>query len=690
MERALRALNFGAIGGNRDIAFALGVLFILTVLFAPLPPWALDLGLSVSLALAVLILMVALWIEKPLDFSSFPLILLVATILRLALNIASTRLILAEGHHGPDAAGGVIYGFSQFMIGGNFVIGLIVFAILIVINFLVITKGATRIAEVGARFTLDAIPGKQMAIDADLSAGLIDDQEARARRKELEDESAFYGSMDGASKFVRGDAIAGMIITFINIIGGIIIGVAQMNLPIGEAAASYTMLTVGDGLASQIPALVVSLAAGLLVAKGRNFGSADRAILAQLGDYPKALGMVAGLMGVLAFAPGLPFIPFALLGAAAGAVAYLGPRIKAREAAKEAAKRENAVPDPGKERVEDSLKVEDIQIEVGARLLPIIQNPKKGLADKVQSLRRRFVVEYGFLLPPVRIKDNVYVPAEEYRIFIQDIETARSVVRLGKKLVISQNGGEVDFDGEPTRDPSFGMDARWVDEARAEEAEDKGYTAVGPESVIVTHLAETIKDHLPSLLTYAALQRLIENLDPEYRKLLNDMVPSQVSMVVLQRVLQGLLAERLSIKNLPLIFEAVSEAAGWTRNPMLLVEHVRTRLARQISASYADPNGVISAIALTAKWETAFAEAVSGGGGDQHFAMAPSLVQEFITATRAVLTRRQDDGENVVILCSAEARPFVHSLLERVAPRRPIISHNELDASVIVKTVDKI
>ena len=686
MERALNFFNFDA---HRDVLFALGVIGILLVLFAPLPPWVLDIGLTFSLAFSVLILMVALWIDKPLNFSSFPTILLIATILRLALNIASTRLILSEGHTGADAAGGVIYGFSHLMIGGNFVIGLIVFAILVVINFIVITKGATRIAEVGARFTLDAIPGKQMAIDADLAAGLIDDNEARKRRHELEDESAFFGSMDGASKFVRGDAIAGMVITFINIIGGIIVGVAQMGLPIGEAAASYTTLTIGDGLASQIPALVVSLAAGLLVSKGRNFGSMNRAVVGQLGEYPKAMLMVGGLMMMLGFAPGLPLVPFLTLGAGIAGVAIYGPK---RAAAKLKAAAGEEKPEPVKEeRVEDNLRIDDLQLEVGSRLLAQISDPGKSLADKVKSLRRRFATEYGFLLPPVRIKDNLYISPEAYKISVHDIEIATGHVRLNCVMAIDPAGGEVDMPGEETVDPSFGMPARWIDASMADQAEEKGLTVIGPDSVLITHLSETIKDNLASLLTYAALQRLIDTLDPEYRKLVNDIIPSQITFVTLERVLQALLMEKVSIRNLPQILEAVTEATAWTRNVTVITEHVRTRLGKQISNAVTGPDGYVPVIALSAAWEKVFLESIqTDQSGERNFAMAPSAVQEFITTARAVLAKNKDNEAVPVILCSGEARPFVRSLLERAAPNTPIISHNELHATVPIKTIDQI
>ncbi|WP_281300177.1 MULTISPECIES: flagellar biosynthesis protein FlhA [unclassified Iodidimonas] len=675
---------------HQDLIFAIGVLGILAVLFLPMPAWALDAGLSASMALAFLILLVALWIEKPLDFSSFPVILLVATMFRLALNIASTRLILAEGHTGPDAAGGVIQGLSHFIISGNFVIGLIVFAILVVVNFVVITKGATRIAEVGARFTLDAIPGKQMAIDADLSAGLIDDKTARTRRKQLEDESSFFGSMDGASKFVRGDAIAGLIITAINIIGGMIIGVVQMDLAAGEAAASYTILTVGDGLASQVPALVVSLAAGLLVAKGSNTGSAHVSVVAQLGGYPKALMLLAGLMVVFGLMPGLPALPFLILGSLSGTAGWLVHKGVLKTRAEEDEKTASAALPDKEQSAEQSLKIEDIEVQVGGQLVPLIAAPDKGLPPKVKSLRMRFAREFGFLLPPVRIRDDAYVDANAYVILVQDIEVARGHVMMGRKLVINPSGGDVDVPGEATKEPTFGLPAKWVDDATAELAEARAYTVVDTESVIITHLAEVLKGQLHHLLTFAAYQRLLDNLDPDYEKLLGDIVPSQLSSTAIQRVLQALLSERLSVRNLPLILEGISEAIGWTRNVTLITEHVRARLSAQISATLKGADGFIAVISLSSKWEQAFLEHIRREGEDRSFAMPPSLVTEFVTQARSKIQTHASAHCWPALLVGAEARPFVRSLLERVSPTTPILSHAELDPKTPVKTLDQI
>ncbi|WP_029008741.1 flagellar biosynthesis protein FlhA [Azospirillum halopraeferens] len=688
--------RFGILGdigtANRDVMFAIGILLVLAVLFLPVPSWLLDVGLTVSIAVSVLILMVSLWIAKPLDFSSFPTVLLVVTMLRLALNIASTRLILSEGHGGTGAAGHVIQGFSQFIMGGNFVIGVVIFCILVVINFVVITKGATRIAEVGARFTLDAIPGKQMAIDADLSAGMIDDVEARRRRKELEDESTFYGAMDGASKFVRGDAVAGLIITAINVLGGMAIGIVQQGMSFESAAAAYTTLTVGDGLATQIPALVVSLAAGLLVTKGGNAGSADKVVIDQLGAHPKALMVAGGLLAALALTPGLPLPPFLAVAAAFGVLGWYMPRRRARLTAlaklEESRRPAAAAPE---EPVEEMLKVDEVKVEVGSHLVPLILNKNGPLTGKVKTLRKRFAVEFGFVLPSVRIKDSSFLAPKSYVVSVMGVEVARGEVRPKHLLAIDPTGGEVaDIQGEATREPTFGLHARWIDPSRHEEAVARGYTVVDPESVITTHLTEVIKDHLPTLLTFGALQKLVDGLGREYQKLISDMVPSQISMVVLQRVLQALLAERVSIRNLPAIVEAVAEAVGWTRHITLITEHVRTRLGQQICQGLTGPDGFVPVIALSPRWEQALLDSIVVEGDDRRFAMPPSQVQEFLTALRLTIQKHATPQVWPALLVGAEVRPFVRSLLERVSPMTPVLSHGELHRKASVKTIDQV
>ena len=674
--------------GNRDIAFALGVVLILGMLFVPLPPFLLDLGLAISLSLAVLILMVALWIPTPLDFNSFPTLLLVVTMLRLALNVSSTRLILSEGHNGTAAAGKVIEGFSRFIVGGDFVIGIVIFSILVIINFVVITKGSTRIAEVAARFSLDAMPGKQMAIDADLGAGMIDENEARERRKVLEEESSFFGAMDGASKFVRGDAVAGLIITLINVIGGILIGVTSRGLTIGEAASNYTVLTIGDGLVTQIPALVVSLAAGLLVTKGGTQGAANEAVLSQLGNFPRALYMAAALCFVVGFLPGFPILVFTVL---AGAMAVLGyvmqgqlaeqERLRLAEEA-EKAKAGDTPEDP----IKEMLRIDDLRLDLGSALVPLIASADAALPGKVKSLRNLFIKDFGFVIPPVRIKDDSNLPAMSYAISIYVVETARGEVRPGAMMVIEPNGAEMNIPGDRTREPTFGLNAIWVDQSRASEAEAQGLTVVDPESVVTTHLTEIIKEHMPELLTYSATRELVDGQTKEYQKLLNE-TSNNAPVVLLQHVLQSLLSERVSIRNLPKIIEAVSEAAGTTKNVRIVVEHVRTQLSKQICQGMTDGQGYVPVVTLGQSWETEMQNAISRNGEEINFMMSPQRVQEFVLAARRELQQFAAADQWPALLVAPDARPYVRSILERVSPMTQVISHNEVHRKASLKTV---
>ncbi len=592
----------------QDVGFAVGIVLILTVLFLPLPAWMIDLGLAFSIALSVLILMVALWIQKPLDFSAFPTVLLLATLLRLSLNIATTRLILSDGHHGVDAAGHVIAGFADFVMGGNFVIGTIVFVILITVNFLVITKGATRIAEVGARFTLDAIPGKQMAIDADLNAGLIDDKEATRRRRELEEESAFFGSMDGASKFVRGDAIAGIIITAVNVFGGMVIGVTQYDLSVAQAGEVFTKLSVGDGLVTQIPALIVSLAAGLLVSKGGTRGSAEKAILSQLGNYPRALLMAASVMFMLALAPGLPFLPFATLGSVLGFVAYLVPRRRAEAKALEDMRAKEAADvaaDEVRQSVKESLKTTEIELCLGKQISTAFLRQHNELVQRVGKMRRNFARQYGFIVPEIKLTDDLAIPPKTYQIKIHGTIVASEELRIGDVLVVVGDGPRPDVPGDETREPAFGMKAIWVPETLSNNVKREGYAPVDIMSVLLTHLREVIRSNLSQLLSYKDMRTLLDRLEPEYKRLIEEMIPSQLSYSGLQAVLKLLLAERVSIRNLHLVLEAIAEVAPHVRRAEQLAEHVRTRMAQQICGDLAE-NGSLKVLRLGNRWDLAF------------------------------------------------------------------------------------
>ncbi len=676
-----------------DVALALGVTAILVVLILPMPSWMLDVSLAVSMTFSVLILMTVLFIGKPLEFSSFPTVLLIATMMRLALNMASTRLILSEGHDGTDAAGKVIEAFGNFVMSGSFVIGIIIFGILVIVNFIVITKGSGRIAEVSARFSLDAMPGKQMAIDADLSAGLIDEATARARRKELEDESNFFGSMDGAAKFVRGDAIAGLMITFINVIGGMIIGVAQKDLSFGEAAETYTLLTVGDGLVSQIPALIVSTAAGLLITKSAGTGSMDKALIGQLSGYPLALGLSAFLMLALALLPGIPALPFLTLSAIAGGLAWMASKRNAKISAETAllAKSEAAAAPVAEEPIANALQIDHVRLELGYGLLPMI-NGQGGqrLTDQIKSLRRQLAQEIGFVMPSVRIQDNLQLPANTYVIRVKEIEAGRGELRPNMLLVMDPRGEKIPLPGEETVEPTFGLPALWCEEGSREEALFRGYTVVDPPTVVTTHLTEMIKDNMSELLSYAETQKLLDEQDSEQQKLIADLIPSQITVGGLQRVLQNLLAERVSIRDLPTILEGVSEACGYTRNVTAITEHVRARLARQISNDQVNPQGFIPMITLSPQWEQAFAEAIVGEGEERQLSMAPTRLQEFIAAVRQTFERHAMLGESPVLLTSPPVRPFVRSIIERFRPATVVLSQNEVHAKAKIKTLGQI
>jgi flagellar biosynthesis protein FlhA len=676
-----------------DIALALGVVAILVVLVLPMPKWALDISLALSLTFAVLILMTVLFIEKPLDFSSFPTVLLIATILRLALNLASTRLILSDGHEGTGAAGRVIEAFGHFVMSGNFVIGIIVFAILVLVNFVVITKGSGRIAEVSARFSLDAMPGKQMAIDADLSAGLIDEGEARTRRKMLEDESAFFGAMDGAAKFVRGDAIAGLLITFINIIGGIIIGVAQMGLTFSQASHTYTLLTVGDGLVTQIPALIVSTAAGMLVSKAGSEGSTDKILFGQIGQYPRALGMSSALMAVMSLLPGIPMLPFLLLSGLTGGAAWMltAQRGKETEEKTAAEAQAQAAALPAEEPIATALQIDDVRLELGYALLPLISTQKgERLTDQIRALRRQLAGEMGFVLPAVRIQDNMQLPSNTYVIRLKEIESTRGEVRPNMLLVMDPRGEKISLPGEDTTEPTFGLPAMWIAEDHREEAQFRGYTVVDAPTVITTHLTEVIKDNMAELLSYGETQKLLDELGSSEQKLVADVIPQQISVGGVQRVLQNLLAERVSIRDLPTILEGVSEACGYTRNITAITEHVRSRLARQISDTNTNEQAFIPLIGLSPEWEQTFAEALVSEGEEVQLSMAPSRLQEFINSVRQTFERQAMLGETPVLLTSPRVRPYVRSIVERFRPATVVMSQNEIHPKARIKTMGQV
>ncbi|WP_421758962.1 flagellar biosynthesis protein FlhA [Devosia sp.] len=682
---------------SSDIGLAIGVMAIIVVLIVPLPPILLDLLLAISIVFSVLILMTALFIQTPLEFSSFPTVLLIAAMMRLALNLATTRLILADGHKGTAAAGHVIEAFGQFVMRGNFVIGVVVFTILIIVNFIVITKGSGRIAEVAARFNLDAMPGKQMAIDADLSAGLIDEATAKARRAVLEGESAFFGNMDGASKFVRGDAIAGLLITFINIIAGMVIGMLQEGLTFQEAGSNYTLLTVGDGLVSQIPSLIVSTAAGLLVSKAGVLGSADKALVTQFTEYPKALGMSAAVIGLLAFLPGMPILPFITL---AGGVGYLAFRStkKRDNAAQLVTDQADAVTAaaaaPLQEApITDSLKIDELKLELGYGLLSLVKEDDTGtdrLTEQIKALRRQLAGELGFIMPPVRILDNMQLEPNEYRVKIKEVDGGRGQIFAHQLMVMDPMGKEINLPGIHTTEPTFGLPATWIEPALRDEAELRGYSIIDPSTVISTHLTEVLKANVSDLLSYANVQSLLAGLPKDQQKLVEDIVPSQISVSGIQRVLQTLLGERISIRDLPTILEGVAEIAGPGRTAQTIAEHVRSRLARQLCAANLGPDGNLPLVTLSPQWERDFAEAMVGDGNDRHLAMAPSRLQQFIVATQKAFESAAQIGEIPVLITSPGIRPHVRAIIERFRPQTVVMSQNEVHPRVRLKTIGSV
>jgi flagellar biosynthesis protein FlhA len=661
-----------------EVALALGVVLVILLLVAPIPAFLIDLLLAISLTAAVLILMTALLIRRPLEFTAFPTVLLVATLYRLGLNLASTRLILSHGHEGGEPAGAIIQSFGRLMMQGNYIIGVIVFIILIIVNFVVITKGSTRIAEVAARFTLDSMPGKQMAIDADMSAGLIDEKEAKRRRKELEQESTFFGAMDGASKFVRGDAVAGLVITCVNIIGGMLIGVVQHGVSFSQAASTYTILTIGEGLVSQVPALVISIAAGFLVSKAGVEGSADKALVTQLATNPVSLGMVSAASGLIGLIPGMPFFPFALIAVGSGLLAWK----RVQDAEKPKVETEVAPVQPAADQDEPisaTLAIDDVKIELGYGLLGLINDlDGRKLTDQIKALRRTLASDFGFVMPQVRILDNMRLPTQGYAIRVKEMEAGAGEVRIGMLMAMDPRGNQVDLPGEHVKEPAFGLPATWIDEGLREEATFRGLTIVDPATVLTTHLTEILKENMSDLLSYGEVQKLLRDIPGEQKKLVEDLIPSVVSTATVQRVLQSLLKERVSIRDLPTILEAIGEIAPHNGSVTGIGEHVRMRLGKQICWQNRDDSGALPIISMSPDWEAAFSDALVGPGEEKQLALAPSKLQDFIRMIRDTFEAAAQRGETPVLLTSPVIRPYVRSIIERFRSQTVVMSQNEI------------
>lgn len=676
-------INLRRLLNNSDIALAIAVIGIVAMMIIPLPAFVLDLLLALNIALAITIILISLYIEKPLDFSVFPALLLILTLFRLGLNISSTRLILLEGQ-----AGNVINAFGNFVVGGNYVVGVVVFLILMVIQFIVITNGAGRVAEVGARFTLDAMPGKQMSIDADLNAGLITEDEARTRRREVESEADFYGAMDGASKFVKGDAIAGVIIVIVNIIGGFIIGMLQLNLSLVEALQTYTLLTVGDGLVSQIPALMISTATGIIVTRTTNNEGLGRDVVGQITSKPRALMIVAGLLFGFALVPGLPKMPFIVMGAIAGVVAYLLQQeqiqTKAQTGVEEAAASSAALPEP--EAVTDLLQIDTLEVEIGYGLIPLVDsNSSSSLLNRITMIRRQIVLELGIILPKIRIRDNLQLPPHTYIIKLRGVEVARGSLMPNNYLAMAAGPVVEELPGTPTTEPAFGLPAVWVEATYKERAETIGYTVVDPTSVLATHLTEVIKSHASEILTRQDTRDLLDNLKKNYPALIEEVVPNILTLSEIHEVLRNLLRERVSIRDLVTILETVSGIGHGIKDPELLSEAVRQMLARSISNQHRANDGALHVITLSPRIEKTLSEAMGDPSQGITLHLDPHLAQQILEATSKQMEVLATKGYVPIILCSTVVRRVFKQLTERILPNLTVLSYNEITAGIDVQ-----
>jgi flagellar biosynthesis protein FlhA len=666
------------------VLLALALMAVIVMMILPVPSFVLDIGLAASFALAILIFTITLFIERPLDFSAFPSVLLASLVLRLSLNVSSTKLIIGEGHTGTDAAGEVIEGVAMFIMDGSVFLGLVVFCVLMIVNFVVITKGAGRMAEVGARFALDGMPGKQLAIDSDMSAGAIDHREARARREREQAETTFFGSLDGASKFVKGDAVAGLLITLLNLVMGLIMGTLVHGMPVAAAFETYAILTVGDGLVSQIPAVIISIAAALLLARGGTTGATDSAIARQLGAYPAALATVAILMALFAFVPGLPFVPFLAGAAALGWFAWSARR-KAAAPAEAAGETLPAAPPPA--ALGDSLDLDDIHVEFAPDLVAMVLDPATGLETRIVNMRRHVAQSFGVILPELRLTDNPRLPPGGYLVRIQGVEQAQDRVRPEALLALTAAAEAEPPPGEEVREPVYGAAARWIGPEAREEAALIGLTVVTPTEVLATHLLEVIKRNLPRLLTLKALRRMLDELtrlsDPARaeanRRLFDELIPEKVPVDTLLAVLRLLLEERVSIRNLPLILEAIAEVRHVGAAPEAVCEHVRHRLGFQLVAELRRADGTIPLVQLAPEWEVTFAaHEVEGERGQADVALPPEEFNRLARAVGEKLARAAEQGSHPAVVTSTRRRRFLRTVLKAKGIPAPVLSFEEI------------
>lgn len=674
---------------NTDLFVAFGLLTILAVMIVPLPPLLLDIALTFSLSLSILILLVSIYTKRALDFTAFPSLLLMTTLFRLSLNVATTRLILTHGHEGTKAAGEVISSFGNFVVGGNYVIGFIMFVILIVINFIVITKGSGRVAEVAARFTLDAMPGKQMSIDAELNSGHINEAEARRRRRQIEQEADFYGSMDGASKFVRGDAIAGIIITVVNVLGGLCIGVIQKGLDLSTAAHYYTMLTIGDGLLAQIPALIISTAAGIIVTRTSNSDKdMGDEVSSQLLVNPRAVAISGGVLGLLGVVPGLPTIPFLTMGAVLGGLAWVIKRYKLEEVANEKKRADTQAAVPKKENIENMLPLDMVELEVGYGLISIVESDQSGdLLERIVSIRKQFAVDLGIVVPSIHIRDNLQLAPGEYRLLIKGNKVGGGTLRPDSLLAMDPGNVSSPLDGVPTKEPAFGLDALWISPNRKEDAEFSGYTVVDLPTVMATHLTEIIRTHAHELLGRQEASSLIETFKKSHPKVVEELIPDLLPLGSVVRVLQNLLKEQVSIRDLLTIFETLADESPRNKDIDMLTEGVRRSLARGITAKYTTDMGNIPVMTLHPHIEELIANSLLQTEQGIQLVMDPNTAHRLINEIARTVEGHPEIAGQPILLTSPTSRRHLYKLTSRFIPQLVVLSHNELSSDANVESV---
>jgi len=673
---------------NSDLALAIGLVGILSVMVIPMPTWAIDLCLTLAISGSVVLLLTAVYTQRALDFSIFPSLLLITTLFRLALNVATTRVILLNGaEKGTLAAGHVIESFGKFVVGGNYAVGIVIFVILVIINFIVITKGAGRVAEVAARFTLDAMPAKQMAIDADLNAGIINDQEAKRRRSEIAQEADFYGAMDGASKFVRGDAIAGILIVIVNIIGGILVGTLQKGMSLSSAAEVFTLLTIGDGLVGQIPALIISTAAGMVVTRTANGTNLGQEFSKQLLMHPKAIAIAGGVMGFMSLVPGLPGIPFFLMGSGLGGLAYQISTSRKKAEVDKKKKEDDEKLKPASEKLENLLPVDTLELEVGYGLINIVDTAQNGdLLERITNIRKQFALDMGVIIPPLRIRDNLELKPGDYQVLLKGVQIGQGSLMVGQLLAMDPGNVTSTIPGIPTKEPAFGLDAIWIQSRFKDEATYAGYTVVDLSTVIATHLTELIRGALSELVGRQELQALLDGCKATAPKVVEDLIPNLLPLGGVLKVVKNLLKESVSIRDMRSILEALADNAALTKDPIQLTEHVRTALGRSITKKLVGPDGNLTLLTLDRQIEETVAGGIIQTDQGQQLSVDPEFVRQFVAELNQQAQAVIAESSQAVILCSPLIRWHVKHLIDRFIPNVVVLSHNEISPNINVRS----